>query len=144
MQTQNSARMLRLGTRSVESNSKEIFIMSTISTKHGKRQPIVEPTFVLAFLVLILALLAFTPFTDNLYNSVGNAMRSFESTSTSLSANKVVSFAADQQYWDTNCDHGWSSDSTCDAIVSRSQSCTISLDSAYCAAYESYLEQFRD
>ena len=71
--------------------------MSTISTKHGKRQPIVEPTFVLAFLVLILAVLAFTPFTDNLYNSVGNAMRSFESTSTSLSANKVVSFAADQQ-----------------------------------------------
>ena len=118
--------------------------MSTITSKHGKRQAIVDPTFLLAFLVLILALLAFTPVTTNPYDSAGNAIRSFESTSASLSASQVISFNSDLQYWDLNCSHGWSAETTCDAIVARSQSCSVSVDSAYCSAYGSYLEQFRD
>ena len=118
--------------------------MSTITSKHGKRQAIVDPTFLLAFLVLILALLAFPPFTDNLSNSIGNIVGSFESTSASLSASPVVSFNSDLQYWEQNCSHGWSSATTCDAIVARSQSCSVSVDSAYCSAYGSYLEQFRN
>ena len=144
MQTGELIQLLRQGTGSVESKSKEIFIMSTITSKHGKRQAIVDPTFLLAFLVLILALLAFTPFTANLYNSVGNAVGSFETWSASLSASPVVSFNSDLQYWEQNCSHGWSSATTCDAIVARSQSCSVSVASAYCSAYESYLEQFHN
>jgi hypothetical protein len=57
-----------------------------------------------------------------------------------LSLNSEVSFASDQQYWSKSCESGWSADATCDAIVARTQSCSISADSAYCSSYKSYLE----
>ena len=116
--------------------------MSTISSKQVKRQGSVDPNFILGFLVLILALLVFTPFTGNMYNSLNTALGTVDNTHTGISTNVNYSFSADQQYWVTNCSHGWSSNSTCDDIVARSQSCSISVDSAYCSEYESYLKRF--
>ena len=59
--------------------------MSTISSKQGKRRGSVDPNFILGFLVLILALLVFTPFTGNLYNSLGTALDTVDRTQASIS-----------------------------------------------------------
>lgn len=114
--------------------------MSTISPKQTKSQGIIDPVFILAVLVVILTFVMFAP-ANHLYNSVESALGSFGSTSTALSANKVVSFSSDLQYWESSCSHGWSSDATCDVIVQRTQSCANSVDSAYCSAYEEYLQE---
>src|SRR5574341_301846 len=98
--------------------------MSTISSKQEKRRGLLDPTSVLVFLVLILALLVFGPFVSNTYNSIGGALGTFGSSAASVSANSNVSFAFDQQYWDANCSHGWASNSTCEDIVLRAQSCS--------------------
>ena len=115
--------------------------MSTISSKQAKRQALVDPMLVLAILVLILAFLVLTPFSDNLYNSTGSVLGSFGGDSASLSSNSTVSFASDQKYWDANCAHGWSVDAMCETIVARSQSCLVSVNSAYCSQYENYLDR---
>src|SRR6266498_2067003 len=101
--------------------------MSTISSKQRKRQGSVDPNVILGFLVLILALIVFTPFTGNIYNSLTTALGTVGDTHANISTNVNYSFAADQQYWVANCSHGWSSNSTCDDIVSRVQSCSISV-----------------
>ena len=116
--------------------------MSTITSKHTKRQAVIDPIFLLAILFLVLTTIIFAPINGNTFNPFGNMLGSFGNTSTTLSANTTVSFAYDQAYWDANCSHGWSADATCDVIVQRSQSCAISADSAYCAAYERYLQNF--
>jgi hypothetical protein len=116
--------------------------MSTISSKHGKQQGLVDPVYVLTLLVLILTFAVFTPFNSNVSNAFGNAFGSFGNTSTVLSGSNTVSFAYDQAYWDASCSHGWAGNAACDAIVQRSLSCAISVDSAYCAAYETYLQKF--
>lgn len=115
--------------------------MSTISSEHAKRQGLIDPIFVLAVLVVILTFVVFAP-SHSFYNGVETRLGSFANSSARLSANSGVSFAADQQYWDMNCSHGWSSDATCDVIVQRSQSCEIGLGSAYCSAYKTYLQAF--
>ena len=116
--------------------------MSTISSKHTKRQGSVEPNVILGLLVLILALVVFTPFTGNRYNSLSTAPIIVDNTYAGISANVSHSFSSDQQYWEHNCNHGWSSDSTCDDIVSRAQSCSISVELAYCSEYDNYLKLF--
>ena len=118
--------------------------MSTITSKQGKRQGSVDPNFILGFLVLIIALLVFTPFTGSISNSLSTVLGTVDNTHTGVSTNVNYSFSADQQYWSVNCSHGWSLNSTCDDIVARSQSCSISVDSAYCSEYESYLKQFQN
>jgi len=114
--------------------------MSTIPSKQRKRQDLVDP--VLVFLVLILALLVLAPFTGKAYNPFGNLLPAFGSASHSSPLKSEFSFSADQRYWAANCSHGWSSDLVCDAIESRTQSCSISADSAYCSAYATYLKQY--
>ena len=116
--------------------------MSTISSKQEKRHGLVDPVYVLVFLVLILALLLVGPFAGNASNSISGAFGAL-SGSPSVSTSAVVSFTADQQYWDANCTGGWSSESACETIVNRIQSCSISTESAYCSAYDAYLQQFR-
>ena len=116
--------------------------MSTISSKHTKRQGSVDPNVILGLLVLILALVVFTPFTGNLYNPLGTVLGTIDSAHANISANVNYSFSVDQQYWSVNCSHGWSSNSTCDDIVSRAQSCSINVASAYCSEYDTYLKQF--
>lgn len=118
--------------------------MSTISSKQEKRHGLVDPVYALVFLVLILALLLVGPFAGIASNSISGALGALSGAPVGLSDNSQVSFMADQQYWDANCTRGWSSDSTCETIVQRVQSCSISKASAYCSAYDLYLEPFRN
>ena len=117
--------------------------MSTFSSKSVKRYSPVDSMSVVILLVLILTLLI-APFTANIFHSLGTAVGNLRSAPAGLSAKSDAVFVVDLQYWNANCSHGWSSDSTCDAIVARSQSCTISVDSAYCSAYQSYLQQLSE
>jgi hypothetical protein len=113
--------------------------MSTISPNQTKSQGLIDPIFILAVLVVILTFVVFAP-ANNLYNSVENTLGSFGNTAAGLTASSVVSFSSDQQYWEENCSRGWSSDATCDVIVQRTQYCSVSVESAYCSAYDKYLQ----
>jgi len=114
--------------------------MSTIPSKQHKRH---DPTLVLTIHVLILALLVFAPQTGNLPHTISGSLATLDSSAAGISNSGEASFVADQQYWDANCSHGWSLDSTCENIVLRAQSCSISLASAYCSQYDTYLQKFR-
>lgn len=116
--------------------------MSIITSNQQKRESILDPIFLL-FISVLVVLLVFAVAAANRNYFVENVLQTYGSAPAGLSLNSEFSFAADQRYWSENCDSGWSSDSVCDAIVARTQSCTISVDSAYCSAYESYLQQFR-
>lgn len=117
--------------------------MATISSNQEKRHAFVNPIYVLVFLVLLLALLLIGPLGANTSNSINGVLGALGSAPAGVSAGSAVTFAADQQYWDANCSHGWSSDSTCETIVQRVQSCSVSTASAYCSEYELYLQPFR-
>jgi hypothetical protein len=117
--------------------------MATISSNQEKRQALVNPTYVLAFLVLLLALLLLGPLSGTTFSSINGVLGALGRAPAEVSASSDVTFALDQQYWDANCSRGWSSDSTCETIVQRVQSCSISTASAYCSEYELYLEPFR-
>jgi hypothetical protein len=113
--------------------------MATYSSKHEKNQELVDPIFVLASVALIVVLVVFGPLNSYEYRSVRNAPNN-------LSPSVVVSFAADEQYWDAHCSHGWGSDFTCENIVSRTQACYSGLAgfaSAYCTEYNAYMKQFQ-
>jgi hypothetical protein len=118
--------------------------MSTISSKQQKTHGLVDPLYVLFFLVLILAVVFLGPFGGNTYNSISSALGNLGGALAGVSASGNVSFTLDQQYWNANCSHGWSSDSTCDDIVLRSQSCVANVTSPYCSEYDAYLQQFRN
>ena len=118
--------------------------MSTISSKQAKKQGLVDPVYVLVFLVVLLALLLHGPLTDNASNSISSALGTLGGAPAGVSSSGNVSFTSDQQYWDANCSHGWSSDSTCENIVQRSQSCVANVTSPYCSEYDAYLQQFRN
>jgi hypothetical protein len=92
-------------------------------------------------LLALITTLLVIPFTGNLYSALSTAFGGANTTNANI-ANTSYSFSADQQYWAANCSNGWSSNSTCDDIVARSQSCSISGESAYCSEYSNYLKQF--
>ena len=115
--------------------------MSIITSNQQKRQSIVDPIFILFFSVL-LVLLVFAISAANGNYFVEKLLQTSVSAPAGLSLNSQVSFAADQRYWSESCDSGWSGDAVCDAIVARTQACSTSVDSAYCSAYESYLQEF--
>lgn len=132
--------LLLLGIGWIESESKEISSMSIITSNQQKRQSIVDPIFLLFISVLVVLLVfAFAAANRSL---IGNLLQTHDNAPAGLTLNSEVSFASDQRYWAESCDSGWSSDSACDAILARSQSCTASVDSDYCSAYESYLQEF--
>lgn len=114
--------------------------MSTISSKQRKRHGLVDP--VLVFLVMILALVVFAPFPGITYDSFSRVLPPFGNASDSWSLKSELSFAADRQYWDVNCGSGWSQDAMCQEITLRTQSCSISTDSAYCSEYATYMKQY--
>lgn len=134
MQTEFTRHALYLQISSVQSNYKEIFNMTTLSSKPAKTYRTIDFISVFVFLALILTLVIM-PFTGNFSALLSNV----KGTQANVPS---YSFSADQQYWGANCSHGWSSNSTCDDIVTRTQSCSISTESAYCSEYESYLKQF--
>lgn len=114
--------------------------MSIITSNQHKRQSTLDPIFLL-FLSVLVVLLVFAVTAAN-RNWINSVLQTYDSAPAGLTLNSEVSFASDQQYWSEYCDSGWSSDSACDAILARSQSCTASVDSAYCSAYQSYLQEF--
>jgi hypothetical protein len=118
--------------------------MATISSKQEKRHALVDPIYVLVLLVLLLALLLLGPLSRKTSSTINSALGALGGVPAGMSASNDGTFASDQQYWDANCSHGWSSDSTCENIVLRSQSCVANVDSAYCSAYDTYLQQFRN
>jgi hypothetical protein len=131
--------VLWLGIGWIESDSKEIIIMSIITSNQQKRQTTVDPIFIL-FLSVLVVLLVFALTAAN-RNLIGNALLTYDNAPAGLTLNSEVSFASDLRYWNEYCDSGWSSNSVCDAIVARTQSCSTSIDSAYCSAYETYLRE---
>jgi hypothetical protein len=114
--------------------------MSIITSKPQKRHVVVDPIFVLFFSAL-LVLTIFAVSTGNIEYLVEKAVESLSGLSVSAPVNNELSFASDQKYWEANCTRGWSSDSLCDVIASRTQACELSADSAYCSEYEQYLKQ---
>ena len=114
--------------------------MSIITSNQQKRQSIVDPIFIL-FLSVLAVFLIFAISAASRSYFIENVLQSSNNVPAGLTLNSKVSFATDQLYWSEHCDSGWSSNSVCDAIVARTQSCSASVDSAYCSAYESYLEQ---
>jgi hypothetical protein len=110
--------------------------MSTLSSKPVRRYTPVELASILVFIALAL-IVALTPLATN---GVGSLNVLSDRPILLSSASNVV-FAADLEYWDENCSHGWEADSTCSAIVARTQSCNTSVDSGYCAEYAHYLKR---
>jgi len=112
--------------------------MSIISSKQVQKQSLVDILFVCLVLTLILA--ALVPSSENVYNPIRTAP-GVSHIADDISTGAAASFAADKQYWNAHCSHGWSSDARCGTIVMKTQSCSISLKSAYCSQYKDYLQE---
>jgi hypothetical protein len=117
--------------------------MTILSSKQQKRHGLIDPMLIMFFCTLAL-LMFFAAFTGDVSDSISDVLGSLGSGSTHLSASGQSSFAVDRQYWETHCSHGWSADGMCKTIASRSQSCSISVDSAYCSEYATYMQQYRN
>ena len=114
--------------------------MTISPSKQKKKQGLI-----LASITLIGVLVTFGPLNGSMYSSIRNALLTQGSAAGEVSINNAASFASDLQYWDAKCSRGWTSDSTCDVLVSRTQSCVVGIGtySAYCSEYDTYLQQFR-
>lgn len=117
------------------------FEMATFPSKQEKKQGISNQMAVLLAVALIGTFVIFGPLNAAFYNSIESVLASFDSPD-GVSVSTDASFTSDQNYWSDNCIHGWSSDATCDAIVSRVQSCQVGLASTYCTSNESYIQQY--
>ena len=116
--------------------------MATYSSKQEKRQVLGNSLPLLVSVLLIGTLVILAPLNASFYGSLNGILGTLGSANSVYDNAEVVSFTADQTYWDANCSHGWASDSTCDVISLRVQSCAISVASPYCASYENHLQEF--
>ncbi len=116
--------------------------MATYSSKQEKKQGLSSSVSVLLSVALIGAFVVLAPLNASLYNSINGVLGIWDSADGVYTNAEVVSFTADQTYWDANCNYGWTSDATCDGIFSRVQSCVISVASPYCSSYENYMQEF--
>jgi hypothetical protein len=123
------------------SNRKEKFNMATYSSKQDKRQVVADPIALFISAMLIGALVVLGPLNAGMHNSISGTLGIWDGAN-GVYSSATVSFDADQQYWESNCNHGWTSDSTCDNIFSRVQSCVLSAASPYCSSYEDYMQDF--
>jgi len=116
--------------------------MPKFSLKQKKDRALGNPMSVLLSVTMIGAVLM-GPLNASLYNSMNGFLGTLGGVDdVNKSAGADISFASDEQYWDFYCRNGWTSDSTCDDIVSRVQSCVGSIASPYCLTYEDYLQEF--
>ena len=118
--------------------------MAKFSSKKQKNgQGFGNPIPVLVSVTLLGTFAVFGPFNVSFFNSINiNSILPSFYTPNDASTNIALSFTSDQNYWNNNCSHGWSSDASCDDIVSRVRSCLINKASLYCSAYESYMHGF--
>ena len=114
--------------------------MATYSSKQEKRQVFGNYVPMLVSVLLIGALVVLAPLNASFYSSLNGFLGTWNSADNVYTNAEAVSFSTDQTYWDANCDHGWTSDATCDGILSRVESCAISVVSPYCASYENYMQ----
>ena len=121
---------------------KEMFIMATYSSKQEKRQVFGNYVPVLVSVLLIGILVILAPLNASFSSSLDGTLGTWSSADNVYANAEVISFSADQTYWDAHCDHGWDSDGTCDGILARVESCTISVASPYCSSYENYMQEF--
>jgi len=112
--------------------------MSTKSSKQQKNRGLAYLVLGLAFILVIGVLVGFSSRTATAH-ALSNTTLGIQS-----SANLDASFAADEQYWNAHCNHGWGSDSTCNTIVAKAQSCQINDGSSYCSEYKAYMQKFLD
>jgi len=117
--------------------------MSIITSIHQKRNYLLDPILIL-FITTLILLTFFAVFTGNVEHILNSWWTAFDNAPTRVSVDQAPSFAADQAYWEANCSPGWASDAACEVIALRSQSCQASVDSAYCSAYDNYLNQFKN
>jgi hypothetical protein len=115
--------------------------MTTLPAKQYKRQSLPDPIVVLIYTLVIGALLFFGAYTSTFHTSEAGAFR-IPSIVNRLSADSEASFAQDLKYWDANCNHSQTSDSACNMIIVRAQSCEISTASTYCWEYKTYMRQY--
>jgi len=119
--------------------------MATYASHQEKRQGMVDPIVVLLFVTLLCALVAFGPLNGRVLSSSHGALLTQGGSAGEISVNAGTSFTSNLQYWNSTCSHGWTKNSTCDALASAAQFCVIGVgtDSAYCSEYDTYLQQFR-
>lgn len=117
--------------------------MNTISSVHETTRDIRDVALVLVSLALVIALMAAGPQAGEALSSFSGTVSAWTDTSpdATLTLGRGPVFAADQRYWDANCAHGWHGDAGCAEITQRVQSCRISLASAYCSAYDRYMQE---
>ena len=119
--------------------------MTTFSSNQEKMQGAVDPILVLISIALIGILVAVGPLNGSVYNFNHNAWVAAQGNPSGKVSLKVGnSFTSNLQYWNAECSHGWTSNSTCDALSSMAQSCVVGLGtrSDYCSEYDSYLQLF--
>lgn len=116
--------------------------MATYSSKQQKKQVWGDNISVLVLVLLIGALVMFAPLNTGIYSSLTGVLGTWTNTDGVYINAEVVSFTSDQTYWAANCGHGWSSDATCDNIVSKVQSCSLGFATLYCSSYENYMQEF--
>jgi len=116
--------------------------MATYSSKQEKRQVGGNYIPVLVSVLLVGAFVIFAPLNASFHSSMNGVLRAWSSADVVYANAEVVSFTADQAYWDANCGHGWTANDTCDRILSRVQSCNLGFATAYCSSYESYIQGF--
>lgn len=113
------------------------------SKKQKKGQGFNNSISVLLSVTLLGTFAVFGPFNVSFFNSINinRILPSFH-IQNSISVSPDLSFASDQNFWNENCGHGWTSDTMCDAIVLRVQSCGVNGASPYCLSYENYIQTF--
>jgi len=116
--------------------------MTTFSSKQEKKQGLADPILILVSITLIGVLVVFGPLSGGM-SSIRNVLTARGDAGGNISISGGAYFAPDLQYWDANCSHGWTSDSTCDTLVSITQACAVGTGSAYCSEYDTYLQRFR-
>jgi len=118
-------------------------MLKSSSKKQKKGQGFNNPISVLISVTLLGTFAVFAPFNVSFFDSINinHILPSFYTPNT-ISVIPEPSFTSDRNYWNENCTHGWTSDVTCDAIVSRVQSCLVNKASLYCSSYETYMKEF--
>jgi len=113
--------------------------MPKFSSKQEKIQVFSNPMSVLLSVTLIGASLMLCPPNASFHKAMDGALWAVTSTD-DLYMTVRASFPLDEQYWDSNCNSGWISNSKCDAIVLRVRSCVVNVASSYCSTHESYIQ----
>jgi len=116
--------------------------MATYSSKQEKRHVGGNYVPILVSVLLVGAFVILAPLNASFYSSVSGVLGTWNTADGVYTNAAVVSFDADQTYWDANCEHGWTSNASCDGILSRVESCNLGFATPYCSSYESYMQEF--